>query len=199
MLTKQKKKIYIGLVGEKGGGKGTLSVFLQKLLPKKKMVQIRFSDALTETLKLWTIPTTRANYQKLVPMMVDTYGPSTLANIVKFRAENTRADIVVLDGVRWRADVKMLRDLKREGAKSFLIYVTAPAHIRYNRLKHRGEKTGEKNATFKQFMKEEKARTDRYIPRIGKTADITIKNAGTMEEFLAAVKAKLIPLLTKNK
>lgn len=196
---KKTKKTYIGLVGEKGGGKDTVMKFVQQLLPKKKIVQVRFSDILSETLDIWGLARIRDNYQKLSPAMIDAYGKSVLASAVRARAETAEADIVFMNGVRWWADTAMMRALRRKGAKSFLVYVTAPARVRYERLKKRGEKAGEKKATFRQFMKEEKARTEIDIPKIGKKADMTIENTGTMDEFMKAVRTKLLPLITGKK
>jgi dephospho-CoA kinase len=195
MTKRHPKKIFIGLVGEKGGGKDTVMKFVQKLLPKKKIAQIRFSDVLTDTLDIWGLAKSRANYQKLSPAMIDAYGKSALANAVRMRSERADADIVFINGVRWRADAAMVRALNKKGARSFLIYVTAPARVRYLRLKQRGEKVGEKTATFRQFMKEERARTERDIPKIGKTADVIINNTGSMDEFYEAVKSRILPLL----
>lgn len=197
-MQKRKNKIYIGLVGEIGGGKDTVMKFMREFLPRKKIAQIRFSDALSETLDLWCLPRTRKNYQKLSPIMVDTYGPSTLANIIRTRAEAAVAEVVFLNGVRWWADLKMLKRLNRRGAKSFLVYVTAPAKTRYERLLKRGEKAGEKGKTLRKFMAEEKARADAEIPKIGKKADVKIDNSGSLEDFRQAVKKQILPLLTKK-
>ena len=199
MKKKSTKKIYIGLVGEKGGGKDTVMKFVERLLPKKKIAQVRFSDILSDTLDIWGLARTRGNYQKLSPTMIDTYGKSALANAVRARAEAADADIVFMNGVRWWADVTMIHALRKKGAKSFIVYVTAPARVRYERLKKRGEKAGEKKATFKQFMKEEKARTEIDIPRIGKKADVVIGNTGTMDEFQKAVRSRILPLAREKK
>lgn len=197
-LMKNKQKIYIGLVGEKGSGKDTVTEFLKKLLPGKKIDHVTFSDVLSETLNLWFIPRTRANYQKLVPMMVDTFGNSTLATITRHRAEALKANIVCIPGMRWPADLRMVRSLNKDGSRSFVVYVTAPAKIRYLRLKKRRQKVGEEKTTFRKFMREEKARTEVDIAKIGKKADLTIVNDGTMEEFSNAVKLKLLPLIAKK-
>lgn len=193
-------KIYIGIVGEKGSGKDTIPVFLRELLPHKKIGRVTFSDVLSETLDLWVLPKTRANYQRLVPMMVETFGGSTLANITKFRAERLKADIVCIPGMRWFEDLRMVKSLNnKNGARSFVVYVTAPAKTRFLRSKKRGEKADEKKSSFRKFMKEEKARTEVDIPKIAKRADLTIVNDGTMEEFRNIVKQRLVPLITGKK
>ncbi|MDO8500137.1 MAG: hypothetical protein Q7S66_05825 [bacterium] len=198
MQKKQTQKVYIGFTGEKGGGKDTVIKLVRKLLPKKKIGQIRFSDILTDTLNIWALPRTRENYIKLSPSFRRTYGPSALSNAVKARAEAASDDIVFLNGVRWWEDVKMVRGLNKKGSKSFLVYVTAPVRIRFARIKNRGEKAGEREATFHQFMKEEKAYTEIFIPKIGKKADVVIDNGDTMNKFRNAIKSKILPLITRR-
>src|SRR3989338_5611594 len=135
MVKKSWKKIYIGLVGEKLGGKDTVAKYLPELLKKRKIkadaATIRFSDILTETLELWNIPKTRENYSKLSPAFVNTYGTSVLADAVRKRDEDTKTDVLLLNGVRWGADFSMIQALKKSGAQSFLVYVTAPARVRF--------------------------------------------------------------------
>jgi hypothetical protein len=49
----------------------------------------------------------------------------------------------------------------RSFSDNFLVYVTTPVGIRYDRTKERGEKVGEANATFDEFMKEEFVATEK--------------------------------------
>lgn len=171
-------KLVIGLVGEKGGGKGTFQKILMEMLPNKKISCVRFSDVLTDTLKLWNLPLTRENYQKLSPAMRKAYGPEVVARATYQRAD-PNADIIILDGIRWQADVDLLRSLPN----NLLIYITAGAKTRYERSKARKEKAGEDQTTLEQFLTEEQAETELLIPTIGMGAEIKIGNNGSMEEI----------------
>lgn len=184
-------KIVIGLVGEKCGGKGTSIPLLKKLLPNTTISHHRFSDPHTETLKAWRLATTRENYQKLTPMMRQTYGAGVLANAIKHRAQDDPAPIVVLDGVRWWEDVEMLKGL----SQSRLIYITADAQTRYERSRLRKEKAGEGETSLEQFLIEEEAETEKDIPAIGKTADTMIENNGTIPEFEEKIKEAVEKIL----
>ena len=195
-MKRKTKKVYVGLVGEKGGGKDTAVKIIGELLPKKKSVQIRFSDVLTDTLNIWALPRTRKNYQKLSPSFRKVYGPHTLSNAVRVRSEAAEADIVFLNGVRWWEDVAMIHALKRGQVKSFIVNVTAPVRVRYERMKKRGEKVGEKKTTFRQFMKEEKAYTEIFIHKIGRKADVRIGNTGSPDELKEEVRKRIIPRIT---
>ncbi|MDP3999523.1 MAG: hypothetical protein Q8P76_02945 [bacterium] len=172
-------KTVIGLVGEKAGGKGTFTEILKSLLPNKKIAYAKFSDILTDSLKLWGLELTRENYQKLSIAMRNTFGDGTLTQAIQNRIKTMDADIVILDGIRWESDLKLLRSFPA----NLLVYVTASAELRHTRSQKRGEKAGEENATFEQFMKEEEAETERAIPKIGMSADCTIVNDEEMPQL----------------
>ncbi|MBI2021645.1 AAA family ATPase [Candidatus Daviesbacteria bacterium] len=176
-------KLVIGLVGEKGSGKETFVKFLKNILVNKNIAHLRFSDLLKETLKLWGIPITRVNLQHLAVVMDRGFGDGTLAYATLKRIESIKANIIVLDGVRWQKDVELLKSF----SNNLLIYVTAPLRIRYQRLKKRGEKTGEETSSFKQFLKEERAKNELLIPKIGTKADYKIVNDGVLNKFKKSV------------
>lgn len=179
-------KIVIGLVGEKSGGKGAFQKLLVELINNQyRIAHVRFSDVLLETLKLWGIENSRPNLQKLSPAMVRAFGEGVLTRVVKKRIENLDVDIVILDGVRWFSDLEMLRQLP----DNILIYITADAKKRHQRSQARKEKVGEENTTFEQFMKEEQAETEKYIPKIGARADYKITNNGNLEKLRQEIKA----------
>ncbi|MBI2022575.1 hypothetical protein HYS97_01860 [Candidatus Daviesbacteria bacterium] len=182
-------KTVIGLVGEKGSGKETFGNFLMDIAKGKKVMRIRFSGILNETLKLWSLDGTRHNLQHLAVVMEEGFSKGTLTNAIRKRVESLNADIVILDGVRWKTDEELIRSF----GKNFLIYVTAETRLRFERLQKRQEKKDEAR-TFEQFMKEEKAKNELLIPQIGKRADFKVENNGTFEELKVSVQ-KLYPIL----
>lgn len=186
-------KIHIGLVGEKGSGKETFVNFLKEIIkickPNSPIVHFRFSDILGETLMTWGIEKTRGNYQTLPQAMKHYFGDDVLSKAVKKRMiENDiyhLSDIIILDGLRWREDVKMFGTLEN----NILIYITAEPKIRYERMKNRNEKVGENTATFEQFTMQELAKTEILIPIIGKeNAHLKIENNDTLKQFEKQVK-----------
>ncbi|MDO8498746.1 MAG: AAA family ATPase [bacterium] len=177
------KKLIVGLVGEKGGGKGTFVDLLKELNPTLKIDRFRSSDILNETLKVWDISSTRENLSKLAVSMDQTYGLGTLTHAMEQMIKNSQAEVVFFDGVRWKTDVKMLKKFPQ----SLIVYVTANPQLRYERTKARKEKAGEDKTNFEQFMEEEKAHTEVFISQIGASADFTITNEESLEEFKTQV------------
>lgn len=173
--------LVIGLVGEKAGGKGQFATLLAEIAKGTIVQSLRFSDIVRETLDTWHLPHTRANQQKLVVAMNETYGIDTLARATLKRVAETKADIVVVDGVRWDSDVAMIRRFPENA----LVYVTAHHEIRHARAVSRGEKVGETELSLGQFLEEERAPNEVGIPRIGAFADFTIVNEGTLDDYRA--------------
>jgi dephospho-CoA kinase len=178
-------KLIIGLVGEKGSGKETFGIILKELALPLEVSRIRFSDLLKETLNLWDIPITRENLQNLAVLLDKGFGDGTLSHAIFQRISKINADIILLDGVRWETDVAMLNKFPNP----LLVYVTADLKVRYERLKNRGEKTGEETTSFEQFLKEEGAENELLIPKIGAVSDAILENNGTLEEFREKVGA----------
>lgn len=177
-------KIIIGLVGEIGGGKDTVAKLLTKELEGEKTVSnFRFSNILRETLELWDIPMNRDNLQSLPVIMDNNFGEGALTRAMRKRIENDSADIIIINGVRWETD----RDFIRSFSNNFLVYITAPTEVRFERIKARGENVGENDISLEEFMEDEKAKSESFIKEIGASADFKIDNNGTLEELQTKV------------
>lgn len=180
----------IGLVGEKGSGKETFSTFFELTASPKRVLHIRFSDILKQTLMLWDIDITRENLQKLAVVMDEGFGKGSLTHAISEQIIGSDTDIIILDGIRWESDLEFLKSFQN----NILVYITADLEKRYNRLVLRGEKSEEHLSTLEQFIKEEKAKNELLIPKIGKHAQVKIENNGTLEEF----KEEVEKFYTKN-
>ena len=171
--------IIVGLLGEKRAGKGTFVKLLMEISKPKTVGVVRPVDILHETLKTWSVEPTRANFQSLFVAMKERYGENVLTNAVYKKIISDKSDIVIFDGVRMPPD----RDMVRKFENNFLVYVTADPKTRWERGKIAKEKAGEDKASFEQFMAEEKAHTEQFIPKIGAEADFKIVNEGTLENY----------------
>lgn len=175
-------KLLIGIIGEKGGGKGTFTNIFKEISGLSPAC-IKSSDVLVDTLNMWGIPLTRINLQHLAIIMDGEYGKGSLSTAVKNRIAQTKEEIVFFEGIRWSTDVELLRSFPN----NIFVYVTASAENRFERMKKRKEKIGEGDMSWEQFMKEEQEQTEIYIPDLAKQADVVVQNDGSEAEFKKAV------------
>jgi dephospho-CoA kinase len=173
------KKI-IGLTGEMGSGKDTFSEYLKENYPD--VFFSRFSDALTETLKLFFDDVKREDQQWLGEALRDKFGKDILLKAVIRKAKNINEGIVILNGVRKELEAAALKEI---GGK--IIYITADQKIRWERVKVRGEKADD-DVPWEKFVEMGKAEAEVNITEVGKNADFKIENNGSKEEFYAEIK-----------
>lgn len=172
-------KIVIGLIGEKGAGKGTVSDYL---IEKYGAIHYGTSKILRRTLEDLHLPVTRDNLTKLALVLKEGYGPSVVIDSLIMDMEKNGSDIIIADGIRMHGDVEPFR--KKYGKNFFLVYVTADARKRYERIKKRKEKDGEDKLTFIEFLAEEAKLTEISIHEIGKQADFTLNNDKGKKELI---------------
>ncbi len=129
------KKVIIGLIGEKGSGKGTVSDYL---IEKYKAVHYGTSNILRRTLEDLHLPVTRENLTKLALVLKEGYSSSVVVDSLIREMEKNGSDIIIADGIRMHGDVEPFR--KKYGRNFYLVYVTADLKLRYRRTKERKEK-----------------------------------------------------------
>jgi dephospho-CoA kinase len=174
----KKNKIVIGLIGEKGSGKGTVSDYLIK---EYGAVHYGTSKILRRTLEDIHVPVTRDNLVKLALVLKEGYGPSVIIDSLIRDMEKNGSDILIADGIRMHGDVEPFR--KKYGKDFHLIYVYSDLKLRYERTKKRKEKHGEGETTFEKFLEEEGRLTEVSIHEIGKQADFKLNNNDTAKEL----------------
>lgn len=167
-------KMILGLVGEKLAGKDTAANYLVK---KLGAFHVRFTHILDEILTDLNLPISRRNEIDLGLGLRKIFGNKVLGSAVIKRAQKSNADLVVINGIR----MDEMEDIKNIGAK--IIYLTAPAEIRFQRYQARHEKTDDGQMNFGQFKEQEKEATEIGIPALGAKADYKIDNVGTIEEL----------------
>jgi len=167
--------LVIGLAGRIGSGKGTVA---KHLMRKKGAEQFVYSDILSDVLKRLALPVTRPNLQHLGEALRESLGDDVLVNAMEADIKHARAEMRLIDGVRYVNEVEMLRTFPHNK----LIFIDAPLEIRYRRAKKRAEK-GEESLTLEEFKDREKAATEREIDQVEKMADYTLDNSGTIEEL----------------
>ncbi len=180
-------KLVIGIVGKIRSGKGTVEQILTQKFKQNgfSVISHRFSDVLRETEKGWNLPTGRETQQKLVLAMRHYFGQDVLAKAVYSRVLESQSDIIILDGLRWiDADYPLLRNLPN----NFLIYVDAPAEIRWQRsLIQDNQKLDEDGASFESFLIRDEAPNERDILLFKSRADFIIDNSKDSDSLAAQV------------
>ncbi len=166
--------LILGLVGEKAGGKGTIAAHLKE---KHGAPSYSFGGILKDILVRLHLPLSRENFIKMSVNLRATFGEPLFAHVMAEDVTKEAAPLVVVDGIRRPADIEELRKLPG----FHLLYVTADAKVRWERSVKRGEKAGESETTFEQFMAEELAPTETSIADVAREAEITIDNNGTFD------------------
>lgn len=183
-----KRKIIIGLIGEKGAGKGTVADYIVEAYGA---VHYGTSKILRRTLEDLHLPVTRDNLVKLALVLKEGYGPSVIIDSLIVDIEKNGSDIIIADGIRMHGDVEPFR--KKYDRHFHLVYVTADVRTRFERTKSRKEKDGEDKTTFRGFLEEEAKLTEISIHEIGKQADFELENNGTT----AALKKQVDKMMRK--
>lgn len=152
-------QLIIGLVGRQGSGKGTAASLLKE---KYGAELFRFSAILNDVLQRLAVPSSRDNLITLSNLLRKGFGEDVLAYAIQRDILASQAKIVVVDGIRRIEDIAALEPLPQFK----LIEVSAPAKIRFERMKGRGEKSGESEMDFDQFSAQEQAPTEVTIPSV---------------------------------
>lgn len=179
------KKI-IGLIGEMGSGKDTFCEYIKQNYPN--VFVFRFSDALTEVLKIFFDDIKREDQQWLSSSLRERFGGDILVKALVKKVESVNEGIIILNGVRRPADFETLKSI---GGK--LVYATAEPKIRWERICIRKEKADD-DVPFEKFLEMGKAEAESLISVIGAEANFKIENNGSKELFYQEIK-KIIELI----
>jgi thymidylate synthase ThyX/predicted NUDIX family phosphoesterase/thymidylate kinase len=173
------KKI-IGVVGEIGSGKDTFCQYVKENY--KNVYFLRFSDALTETLKIFFDSIKREDQQWLSSQLREKFGGDVLVNALIKKVNNIKDGIIILNGVRRPSDFTALQEL---GGK--IVYITADEKKRWERVVIRKEKADD-DVPFERFLELCNAEAEQQIPLIGKDADFKIDNNGSKDQLFSQIK-----------
>ena len=173
------KKI-IGLVGEMGSGKDTFCDFVKSNY--QNVYIMKFSDALTDILKMFLDSVKREDQQWLSLTLRERFGQDILLKALIKKINAVTDGIVILNGVRRPGD---LEAVKMTGGK--VVYITADEKVRWERVVIRKEKSDD-DVPFEKFQELGKAEAEVHIHEVGKMADLAINNNGSKEEFYNEIK-----------
>ncbi|MDP3954578.1 MAG: AAA family ATPase [bacterium] len=172
------KKI-IGLTGEPRAGKSSFIKILTEIVKPLTIERISSGEILTAIADAVGLQKSRSNLQNLAIAIYDNLGKDVISYAVLAKMAKNYSDIIIFDGVRWESDVDMLRRFEN----SMIVYITADVRIRWQRARKAAEKADEAVVSLDQFEKEEQARTELLIRKIGERADFRITNNGTENDL----------------
>jgi len=175
-----KKTLVIGLAGEIASGKGTVAKYLAQ---HHHAVEYKFSNILGDILNRVHLDKNRENFTNLSIGLRKYYGQDILAHALAEDVKEASDNIIVVDGVRRKADLKYLRELDN----FIFVFIAADVKARYERLTARSEKQDDRTKTFEQFQKDAELETERSIAQLRNIADVNISNDGTLDELYARV------------
>jgi dephospho-CoA kinase len=175
------KPFIIAVVAEKGAGKGLFVRIVQRLLPEKNIVAVRFSDIWRSILHTLAREESRENISNLATAIRALFhDDGILVGAMQKRIAETDADIIILDGLRKEEELDPL--VRKHGG--LLVYIAASPEMRYARRREHAETTDERGMSWEQFMHQEGLAPEVTIRHIGETmADAVIENNGSVEEF----------------
>lgn len=181
-----KKRLIIGLVGEKLAGKGTIAEYLSLHYQAKVY---RMSGILDDILLRLHLPIERKTQIDLVLALREKFGEDILAQVLKKDIEADPAPLIVIDGIRMPQEVEIFKKLPG----FLLIGVTAPRKLRFERMKSRQEKLDEQTMDFQEFCRIEKeSPTEISIKSLGRKAKVKIANLSTFKELYQKTEREII-------
>jgi dephospho-CoA kinase len=173
-------KIILGLAGPIASGKGTVCQYLKD---KHSAEIFRFSTMLRDVLDRFYIEQSRENMQALSSSLRQTFGDELMAKTIANDVKNSRAQIIILDGVRRQPDIKYLREMPNFR----LVSIDAEQKRRFDRITKRDENTDDTGKTFSDFQEDEKKEAEQQIKEVAKTAKFNLDNNGTKEELYSQI------------
>lgn len=179
--------ILLGLTGENCSGKGTVAEYLQK----KGFAFASLSDVVREELAKESKEITRDNLVEKANVLRAEFGPGILAKKVLAKLEKDRN--YVIDSIRNPGEVEELKKHKN----FFLLYVTAPPEIRFERMHARARESDPR--TLEAFLHLEKLErkgdvAHQNLEATAKLADRIIINDGDLPQLYDRIDGALAEL-----
>ncbi len=122
-------KLIVCLTGMPGAGKSTIANGLKN----KGFEVINMGDAVRAEAERRNLELTGSNLGKLMLELREKNGPGAVAELIQDLIKNSNHDIIIIDGIRSNAEIKVLRNL---GILK-LLSIHASTNTRYNFLTKR--------------------------------------------------------------
>jgi dephospho-CoA kinase len=184
------KKIIIGVAGEMGAGKGTITTYLMQQYHAQN---VRYSAILQDILRRLNIPYTRENLAQLAESLRGAFGAEILSRALIADIMHSDTHVIVVDGIRKEGELAVLREL--EGFT--FIFVDADMRVRYERITQRNEKVDDAQKTFEEFQRDHERAADRDVPSLKSQAQFVIDNNHDIAQTHAQIDVIMAQLLAQ--
>ena len=188
---KRMNKIIIGIAGESGSGKDTVTGYLAE---RYGASHHKFSEVVRDIVARLGLELNRKNMDTVSMMLRQTFGEDTLSRVICHDVEADGSDLVVMDGVRRESDLKCVRNVPG----FVLLFVETSLEKRYERIAGRRENADDASKTFEAFLEESKAEPQMQVRGLKEISDHVIANDGTLEELYAQADRIMGDLLARS-
>lgn len=181
----------VGFVGMPGSGKGVASQIAREM----GISVVVMGDVIREEAARQGLLPTDANLGRIGSDLRKEEGADAVARRTLELARATGEEVVVVDGLRSREEA----DFFRANADEFyLIEICAPVQARLTRLATRGRPDDPELTERRALERREERELSWGMREAMRTADITLKNDGDLEEFRRNVR-HLLEVLASRK
>ena len=175
------KKIVIGIAGNIGAGKGTVTEYLKE---KYQAKQMRYSKILADILERLYLEYNRDNLDTIAEGLRNMFGEDILSRVLKQDIQEQDVELVVFDGIRKKEEL----DYFKEKSENFVfVFVDAPIETIVKRLSGRHEKSDDGEQTIETLKAHQQQPSDKDVPGLKQYADFVIDNGGELENTFEQV------------
>jgi len=178
----------VAITGMPGAGKSTAAQALTKL----GWTRVVMGDVIRAETKKRGLEPDAKNTGEVMKLLRKERGDSAVADLCLDAIARTRAERVVVDGIRSLAEVEAFR----KKAPVLLVAVDASPERRFELLKERGRK--DDPLTYEMFVERDKRELGVGIGRAIALADETVSNQHATQNRLASEMAKVVERWEKS-
>lgn len=164
------KQIVVTVTGLNGSGKSTVAEYLKKV---HGFHHISFREYMSEILTKQNLPLDRKHMRELANKLRREHGAEYVLD--RMLLEASAEPKVIIESIRTTDEVAHLKN-----KHAYLIAVTAPSEIRYERISQRGTSTD--SISYEEFIDDEKKESEgidgsvQNLPKVLALADYLIDN-----------------------
>ena len=175
------KKIVIGIAGNIGAGKGTVTEYLKE---KYQAKQMRYSKILADILERLYLEYNRDNLDTIAEGLRNMFGEDILSRVLEQDIQEQDVELVVFDGIRKKEEL----DYFKEKSDNFVfVFVDAPIETIVKRLSGRHEKSDDGEQTIETLKAHQQQPSDKDVPGLKQYADFGIDNGGELKDTFKQV------------